>query len=408
MNTAEFRARAPLPYAEFVTLCALLMASTAFAIDIVLPAMLIIGDALGAGNENAAQWLVSAYLIPFAFGQLIFGPLADRFGRRPVVLFGIVVYTIASALSVLASDFTTLLIMRGVAGFGAASGRVAVVAIVRDCFAGRDMASVMSLVMMIFMVVPIVAPLAGQVLTEAISWHAIFSFMALFGVFLLAWIGLRLPETLDPRNRNSLGFQSLLHAFAVVVSNRSALFYALAMSIFFGSLFGFVNSAPQIYTQTYDLGVWFPAAFSLGGAFVAVASHTNSTMVQRLGMRRLSHGALLSFIGLGIVMLAVSAFFHGRPPVAVIIVGTSAMFFCFGFIGTNFNALAMEPLGAHAGMASAIFGFLQMAVAGSVGAIIGQFYNGTAIPLLVGFVCCGLMSLGCVLWAERGRLLNEA
>lgn len=408
MNTAEFRARAPLPYAEFVTLCALLMASTALAIDIVLPAMLIVGTELGAGTENAAQWMITAYLVPYAFGQLLLGPLADHFGRKPVILIGIAVYTVASVLSIYASSFGMLLALRGIAGFGASSGRVAVTAVVRDCYAGRDMASIMSLVMMVFMAVPILAPLLGQALLETFAWQAIFGFMGLFGVMLLAWIGLRLPETLAHENRRSLKFSAIAQAFKIVVSQRSSLGYALGGAIFFGSLFGFVNSSPQIYLNLYDLGLWFPVTFSLGGGAVAVASLVNSSIVQRLGMRRLSHLALLAFIGLGALMVLVALLYDGLPPLPVFVLGTVLMFCCFGFIGTNFNALAMEPLGAHAGMASAVFGFLQMGLAGSLGAIIGQFYNGTAIPLLVGFICCGLISLGCVLWAERGRLLVEA
>lgn len=400
-------ARAPIPYPEFVLLCALLMASTALAIDIVLPAMLEIGDAFALDDANAAQYIISAYLIPFGFGQLVFGPLADTFGRRRVMMLGLTVYALASFASVFAGSFTALLVLRGIAGFGAASGRVAAVAVVRDCFAGRSMASVMSIVMMVFMIVPIAAPALGQLIIVFANWQGIFYFCAAFGVMLVLWVGLRLPETLDPSNRRPLHLATTLQAFSNVISHRLALCYALAMAIFFGCLFGFVNTTPQLYIDVYGLGNWFPFAFSIGAGGVAIASLINSRVVQNLGMRRLSHAGLLIFCALSALLLATAFAYDGLPPIWQLVVGSSALFFCFAFIGPNFNALAMEPLGAQAGMASAIFGFLQMAVAGTLGGVIGQFYDGTAIPMLAGFLLCGLVSVGLVLVAENGRLMQS-
>lgn len=381
------------------------MASTALAIDIILPAMLIIGSALGAGNDNAAQWVVTAYVVPYALGQLIFGPLADRYGRRFSILLGMGVYVAGSIGSVFANSFEVLLLMRGIAGFGAASSRVATVATVRDCFAGRNMASVMSIIMMVFMLVPLAAPLLGQVLQRMAGWQAIFAFMALFGVTLFTWVAVRLPETLREEDRMPLSFAGVSHAFMIVMTNRRSMFYALAMAVFFGSLFGFINSAAQIYLEYYQIGGWFPLAFSVGAGFIAVASMINSRLVRRLGMRRLSHGALLSFLSLAILFTIINAF--AGLDVWVFTAAICMMLFCFGFIGTNFNAIAMEPLGAQAGMASAVFGFLQMGIAGVVGAIIGQMYDGTVVPLLVGYIACGGIALGFVIMAECGKLFGE-
>lgn len=409
-SQAEHRAsavRMAVPYPEFVLLCALLMASTALAIDIILPAMLIIGEEFALSDENAAQFIITAYLIPFGLGQLLFGPLADTFGRRPVIMFGLSIYALASLGSIFADSFSLLLILRGVAGFGAASGRVAAVAVVRDCFSGRSMASVMSIVMMVFMIVPIAAPALGQLLAAVSGWQGIFLFCAGFGLLLVLWVGLRLPETLNPADRRPLQFRTIARAFAIVVSNRSAVSYALAMAVFFGCMFGFVNTTPQLYIDVYELGNWFPFAFSIGAGGVAIASLINSRVVQRFGMRRLSHGGLIIFCLMSVVLLLVSLTYDGLPPITLLVVGTCLLFFCFAFIGPNFNALAMEPLGAHAGMASAVFGFLQMALAGTVGGAIGQFYDGTAVPMLMGFLLCGLLSLGFVLLAEKGKLLSQ-
>jgi len=398
--------RAPIPYREFIALCASLMASTALAIDIILPAMLVIGASLGSIDGNDAQWIVTAYVVPYACGQLLFGPLSDRFGRRNILMTGMTIYALGALGSIFATSFTALLVGRAIAGFGAASGRVASVALVRDCFAGRDMAYVMSIIMMVFMVVPIAAPAFGQIMVDFANWQAIFLFMAAFGFVMVAWVGLRLPETLAPENRNPLTASSITNAFAIVVTQRSSIAYALAMATFFGSLFGFINSAPQIFLGMYDLGSWFPVAFSAGAGFIAVSSLINSRIVRRIGMRRLSHTALISFIVLGTVLAGVSALYDGRPPMLVFTGATAVMFFFFGFIGTNFNALAMEPLGRHAGMASAVFGFLQMGVAGVLGAAIGQMFDGTTIPLLVGFSACGCIALALVFWGEKGKLFG--
>ncbi|MEM1040843.1 MAG: multidrug effflux MFS transporter [Pseudomonadota bacterium] len=405
-TVGSMASRAPIPYREFIAICASLMASTALAIDIVLPAMLVIGAALGSIDGNSAQWIVTAYVVPYACGQLLFGPLSDRFGRRNILMVGMTVYALGALASVFATSFTALLIGRAVAGFGAASGRVASVALVRDCFAGRDMASIMSIIMMVFMVIPILAPALGQVMVDFANWQAIFVFMALFGFALVAWVALRLPETLAPENRNPLTAASITNAFSIVITQRSSIAYALAMATFFGSLFGFINSAPQIFLGIYELGSWFPVAFSAGAGFIALSSLINSRIVHRIGMRRLSHTALAGFILCGLALTAVAALYGGRPPMLVFTAATAMMFFFFGFIGTNFNALAMEPLGHHAGMASAVFGFLQMGVAGVLGALIGQLFDGTTIPLLLGFSLCGCISLGLVFWGERGKLFG--
>ncbi len=406
MTTEDFRSQAPLPNKEFVALCALLMASTALATDVILPAMLVISGAFSLSNENAIQHMITAYLIPFGVGQLFFGPLADSFGRRKVIMAGMALYVVASIASVFAESYAALLAMRGLAGFGAASGRVAITAVIRDCFAGRHMASVMSLVMMVFMVVPIAAPALGQAILILFNWQSIFLFCAFFGSVLILWIAIRLPETLDPANRRPLQFATTWNAFRLVVSTRAAISYALAMAVFFGCMFGFINTTPQLYLDVYSLGNWFPFAFSVGAGGVSIASLINAKVVQHVGMRRLSHASLMIFCGMSAALIVLTMAYDGLPPISLLVSGTCLLFFCFAFIGPNFNALAMEPLGAHAGMASAVFGFLQMALAATVGAIIGQLYDGTALPMLMGFLLCGLASLGFVLLAERGRLMQ--
>ena len=392
---------------EFIALVALLMSVNAMAIDIVIPALLLIGDLYGVAQENDRQWLITAYLFPFGVGQLLFGTLSDVFGRKRVILGGLALYASASFLTPLAPNFAALLILRALCGLGAASVRVAIVAVVRDCFSGREMAAVMSVVMLVFMSVPIFAPLIGQIILLVASWSWIFIFMGLFAAFLIVWMNARLPETLASTDRKQLNLHDTISSFRLVLSTRRSIGYSIAQALFFGCLFGFVNAAPQIYLQMYELGGWFPLAFAICGCAIACSNLANARIVRRFGMRRISHTALTFFLVISATFAVVSWWSQGPVPLWAFIVATSVAFTALGFVGTNFNAIALEPLGEVAGTASAIFGFIQTAGAASIGAIIGQTYNGSITPILAGFVVCSVIALGFVFWAERYKMFVE-
>jgi len=383
------------------------MAINAMAIDIVIPALLLIGEVFSITTENNRQWLVTAYLLPFGIGQLLFGTLADVFGRKRVILAGLGLYGLASLATPFATDFSVLLILRGCAGLGAAAARVAVMAMVRDCFSGRDMAAVMSIVMMVFMAIPIFAPWIGQMILLIATWKWIFLFMAFFAALLVVWVSARLPETLSRENRRRLTLTDTIESFHIVLSTRRSLGYSIALALFFGCLFGFINASPQIYLGIYDLGDYFPLAFSLGGFAVASANLVNSRIVRRLGMRRASHSALCAFLALSCMLMFISSMSSGPMPLWLFLGGTATAFAALGFIGTNFNAITLEPLGEVAGTATAAFGFIQTAGSATIGAAIGQTFDGTVTPILGGFVVCSIVSLGFVFWAERGRLFTE-
>ena len=406
MSAAAQRAKG-IGRGEFITLVALVMSVNALAIDIVLPALLIIGDVYAVAVENDRQWLITAYLLPFGIGQLLFGTLSDTFGRRPVMAGGLVLYASASLLAPLAGSFETLLALRAFTGLGAAAARVAVVAAVRDRFAGREMAAVMSVVMFVFMAIPVFAPAIGQLILLVSGWPAIFLAMAAFGVVLIVWLLLRLPESVAPEHRRPFGFRTTVEAFRVVLSTRRSMGYTVAQALFFGCLFGFVNAAPQIYLGIYDLGALFPLVFSIGGLAVAAGSLANARLVRRLGMRRLSHGALAAFLVGSALLVALAVAMGGRLPLPVFVICSAILFMALGVIGTNFNAIALEPLGHHAGTASAVFGFIQIAGAAVIGAAIGQAFDGTIVPVLAGFVLSACLSFAVVWWAERGRMFTE-
>ncbi|YBV97697.1 multidrug effflux MFS transporter [Phyllobacteriaceae bacterium JZ32] len=390
---------------EFIALIAALMAINALAIDIMLPGLQEIGASLGVTNENHRQYVISAYLFGFGFSQLAYGPISDRFGRRAPLLIGLAIYVLSALGAALSPSFTMLLIFRTLQGVGAAATRVIAVSIVRDTFGGRQMAEVMSLVMMVFMIIPVIAPATGQLIMLFGEWHLIFAFMAVMALAVTLWSFFRLPETLHPENRRAFTAGSVARGFGIVLSNRVALCYTLATSFMLGALFGFINSAQQIYVGIYELHELFPLAFAAVAATMALSSFLNSRMVGRYGMRRISHIMLVIFVIVSLIWLILSM--RDAPvPFPLFLVMFATVMFCFGSIGANFNSLAMEPLGNVAGTASSVLGFTQTLIGATIGAIIGQSYNGTTTPIAAGYFVLGLIGLICVLIAERGKLFQ--
>jgi DHA1 family bicyclomycin/chloramphenicol resistance-like MFS transporter len=392
----------PLPRYEFIALAAALMSLNALAIDIMLPGLQEMGASLGVENENHRQYVISAYFAGMAAALLPYGPASDRFGRRAPVLFGLGVYVFAAIAAAFVTSFEAMLALRFLQGVGAASTRVIAVSMVRDRFGGRQMAETMSLIFMVFMVIPVVAPSIGQVMMLVGDWRFIYIAMGLIGAVITIWAALRMPETLHPEDRRPFTLTSIGRAFATVLTNRFSLFYTLASSFIFGSLFSFINSAQQVYVGIYGLGVWFPILFAIVAGFMALSNYLNSRFVVRFGMRRLSHGALTGFTILSGVWFFWSL--SGHLPITPFVILFALIMFQFGWIGSNFNAIAMEPLGHIAGSAASVQGFVQTLGGGLIGALIGQAFDGTTTPLAAGFFVLGLISLALVAIAERGRL----
>jgi DHA1 family bicyclomycin/chloramphenicol resistance-like MFS transporter len=383
---------------------AALMALNALAIDVMLPALPYMGEALGVASENERQFVISAFMIGMGMAQLVFGPLSDRFGRRAPLLVGMGIYVIAAFVAVFAPNFTTLLILRFIQGLGAASVRVIVTSAVRDRYSGREMAEVMSLTFMVFMAIPIIAPGIGQVLLMTGPWQTIFLFMALLASGSWLWTFFRLPETLPLDKRRPLTVRGIVGGFRIVFSNRMAISYGLAGTFLFGALFGFISSSQQIYVDIYGLGQYFPVAFAAMAGLMAISSFTNSRIVRHFGMRRLSHLAMLSFTGFSIIWLGFAL--SGFLPLWLFFPFLAVIMFSFGWAAPNMNSLSMEPLGAVAGSASAVFGFIQTVGGALIGGFIGQMFNNTTIPVAVGYAGMGVLALICILIAENGKLFG--
>jgi DHA1 family bicyclomycin/chloramphenicol resistance-like MFS transporter len=392
----------PMGFPEFVVIIASIMALNPLAMDMMLPALPDIASTFHIQSANRPQEVLSTFLIGFGVGQFIMGPLSDRFGRRPVLVDGMALYGIASLLAIMAPSFETLLLARALQGLGTAATRVIATSIVRDCYAGRRMASVMSLAMMVFIAVPVVAPSFGQAVMLVTQWRGIFVVLTLYGACALAWSAWRMPETLVPEERKSLALLDVLRAFRQTVTNRQTLGYALAAGFVQGALFAFVFIAQQVFVNIYHLGRYFPLAFAAAAVGVAAAGFLNSRFVGRIGMRIMSHGALVLFVTIAAITIA-AAWAHTLPlwlfmPLA------SLMMFSFGLMVANFTALAMEPQGHIAGTASSLYGSITTLLGIGIGTVIGQDYNGTLLPFATGFFVCALAALAIVAMTEKGRL----
>ncbi len=397
--------RAGVPVPEFIALVAGLMALNALAIDVMLPALGQIGEALGAATDNDAQLVVLVYVLGFGMPQLVFGPLSDRFGRKPILYVSLVGYTIAGIGCMFSQTFEQLLVWRFLQGLAASGGRVVAASMVRDIYAGRGMARIMSLVMTVFMVVPILAPGIGALVLLVAPWEATFGVLVAGSVGMFVWTALRLKETLPPANRGKLSGRFLLQAYREILTTRVTIGYMLASGVIFGALFSFIASSPQVFGDVFHVGASFPLWF--GGIALSMSAMTflNSRLVEKVGMRWMSHTALFGFIGFATLALA-GMMFVGEEiwlfyPLFAITFGF------FGLLGANFNALAMEPLGRIAGIGSAVHGFLTTTLAGFIGGQIAGRFDGTTIPILEGFVALGLLTLAIVLVTEKGRLFSS-
>jgi len=397
---------APIGFAEFVCLVAALMSLTALGVDSMLPALPAIGASLHVANANERQFVITTFLIGFALGQLIYGPLADRFGRRPILSAAMAGTIVANIVVAVSGSFELLLGARFFAGIAVAAARVVTVALVRDCYQGRAMARVMSLTFIVFMAAPILAPNFGQIIIVFASWRWIFGGIAIATAAILVWFRLRMPETLPEHARQSLSPRRIAEDALIVVRDRWAAGYTVASALMSGSIFGFIGSIQQIMQDVFHRPHLLTLVFACVASMLAVGSFLNSRLVMRLGTRRISHLALVAVIAIAATHLLV--IWLGLETLPVFILLQGLMMMGFSLSTSNFSAMAMENMGAIAGTASSLQGFVSMLTGALVGALIGQSFDGTTVPLYTGFLLMAVLSLGVVAITERGRLFRPA
>jgi DHA1 family bicyclomycin/chloramphenicol resistance-like MFS transporter len=398
-------ARKALGERELLWMMALLMALNAFGIDAILPAL----DALAADlsvTGNDRQFVVGVYLLVGGMGALVPGALADRFGRRPILLGAIAVYIVLSLASAIAPTYDALIAVRAAQGFFAAGIIALPPAIIRDRVGGDKMAKMMSVIFVIFLMVPAIAPSIGEVILMVADWRAIFGVMALAGVGIGIWVYTRLPESLSDENRQPIRPRTIAVNMTRALSTPSVVGYVFGSALVFGALFGFINSSQQLITETFAAGDIFPMIFGICAGSMAVASWSNSRIVERFGARRVSHTALFAFIAVS----GCQVFFAFQPDeqlwqfVPLMAINMALL----GFIGSNFGAIAMNPFVTIAGAASSAHGFVRMTSAALIGGAIGYAFDGTARPLALALLASGLVCLVLVLVSEKGKLFGPS
>jgi len=389
---------------ETTVMMAMLMALNAMAIDTMLPALPDMARDLKIVTSNHRQYIIAIYLFGAAIGSLFYGPLADRFGRKPVLRGALLAYALLALACALAQDFEIMLGLRLAHGFVGAALGVVVTAIIRDLFAGDAMARRMSTIMLVFMTVPIIAPTIGAGIAALSGWRSIFVVMALLALVMLAWIR-RLPETLDPANVRRFDVGTMASGWLAVTLHRRSAGYMIAAGILQGALYGYLNSSEQIIGEVFSAREAFPLVFAAIAVGIAVANFSNARIVERFGARRVSQAALFAF--LTFALLQVAAATSGRETLALFTLLLAFNVGLIGFTGSNFGAIAMEDFGKMAGIASSFQSFARGMISALAGAWIGQQFNGTTMPLALSFTGAATIAILFIVWAERGRLFTR-
>ncbi|MDT7831811.1 multidrug effflux MFS transporter [Flavobacteriaceae bacterium S356] len=385
---------------EFVALMASLMSIVALSIDAILPALDQIGISIGTNHSSENQMLITMIFLGLGVGQLIFGPISDSLGRKPVVYVGFLIFVAASILCVYAESLEIMVLGRILQGIGLSAPRTLAIAMIRDTYSGDYMAKIMSFVVAIFILVPIVAPTLGKLFLDSFGWESIFYSQLVFGVIVLIWLWRRQPETLKPEYKKAFTLSLFVEGSKEFVKHRAAIVFTLISGLITGAFMVFLSTSQHIFQEQYQLKEEFPYIFG-GLAFsVGLATFFNGTLVMRFGMRKLVDifSVLFALVSLLYVVLFYGV---GNPSIYVLVLFFTVQFFCIGFLFGNLRSLAMQPLGHIAGIGAAINGFVSTVMAVPIATFIGSFVLTTSLPLFVGFLIAGICSIVLLLFVKR-------
>ncbi len=393
------KGKAKLGLFEFVTLMAFMTSLVALAIDAMLPALNQIGADLHSASAHQTHLIISVFFVGMAFGQLFFGPYSDTNGRRSAILTGLIIFAIGTVVCMFAQNMTVMLIGRVIQAFGVSGPRIATIALIRDQYAGEAMARVMSFIMMVFILVPMIAPAFGQGILAISSWHHIFTSFLLIGAAIGIWFFARQEETLPKSKRTPFTFAALLKSSKYIVTHREVMLYALSMGFIFGAFLAYLSASQTIFEDFYQVGDLFAAYFALLAFSIGFASFVNGAMVMRFGMRKLCIVALIGNVAMSSVLVIVALIYQGLPPLWMLVSLFFVNFFFVGVLFGNLNSMAMLPLGEMAGIGAAIIGFFSSVIAVVVGVSIGSFISDSITPVVIGFLIFGVVSFACVYFA---------
>ena len=391
-----------LPFVEFIALMALTTSIVALSIDGMLPALPDIGRDLGVSDPNDPQLVISMLFLGMGFGQLIFGPLSDSIGRKPSLYIGVGVFIIGCLMSIFATTFEMMIAGRIIQGIGASGPRIIPMALIRDEYEGRGMARIMSLISMVFILVPMLAPLLGQIIIYYFDWRAIFTGFLILSVVLFIWFGTRQPETLAKEHRKALSVKSIVGGFKEVLSNRIAVGYTASIGMISGAFIAYLATAQPILQDQYELGLKFPLYFAALSFSIGIASYLNSRLVMKWGMRFLSFWSLVIIIVTSVLFALYLYVTTVEPSLWLFLSYMVVILFFTGVLFGNVVSMAMEPLGHIAGVGAAVVGALSTFISVPFGVLVGQSYDGSVMPLVLGFVGCCSVSLWLMQWAGKG------
>lgn len=377
---------------ELVALFALMMSLTALSMDAMLPAFPFIAESLAVVDYQKTQWIVSAMILGMVFGEIFFGPLSDAIGRKKSILLGICVYLVGSVVALLASSIEMFLLGRMIQGFGVAGPKIASRALIRDMYKGAAMARIMSFVMMVFILVPMLAPSIGQLVLQVADWRWIFGLLMTQATIAGLWLLLRQPETLSKENRIPLNRKRLVADVRIILSRGDVMAYTVLLGCIFGGLMLHISTAQSIFQDVYDTGDHFPLFFAMLAIGSAVINFSNGKIVLRIGMLRCVISALSVLLTSSFILLLSTFYFDGVPPFVLFMGLGMVMFSCFGMVFGNVNAMAMEPLGKMAGLGASVISSLSSFLAIILSTVIGQFYHFTVTPLASGFVIFSIIA----------------
>ncbi|RZP18401.1 MAG: Bcr/CflA family efflux MFS transporter [Flavobacteriales bacterium] len=377
---------------EFIALMAFLMSVVALAIDALLPALDIIGNSLDTQENSDHQLLITMIFIGLGVGPLFFGPLSDSLGRKPMVFIGFGIFILASIMCVYAKSLEIMVLGRILQGFGLSAPRTISVAIIRDLYAGDYMAKIMSFVIVIFLLVPIIAPAMGKLILDSFNWEAIFIFQIIFCLLIAFWFWKRQEETLDPKNRIDFKIDLFKKGFLELMRFKKTIAYTLISGLITGSFMVYLSTSQQIFQEQYGLKEVFPFIFAGLATASGGAILLNGLFVVKYGMKKIIN---VSLIGFFLISVCYAFLFYNsvNPPIIIILSFFSLQFFCLGFLFGNLRAIAMEPVGHIAGIGAAITGFISTLMAVPISIVIGKFVRLTVLPIFIGFSICSFISL---------------
>ena len=378
---------------EFIVLMASLMSLVALSIDALLPAIKQIGISINIQQESTdSQLLITMIFLGLGFGQLISGPISDSLGRKPVIYLGFIVFVIASFICVNATTIEMMIFGRVLQGIGLSAPRTISIAMVRDSFSGNYMAKIMSFIVVIFILVPVVAPALGKLMLDAYGWKFIFYSQLIFGVFVMLWLWKRQPETLTKEKRIKLSLNLFIEGAKEFIKHKQAVVFTLISGFITGSFMVYLSASQLIFQVQYNLENEFPYIFAGLAIAVGFATFLNGTFVMRFGMKKLVATFLLVFTFIPVIYMIL---FYGKenPSISVLLLFFALQFFALGFLFGNLRALAMQPVGHIAGIGAAINGFISTIMAVPIATFIGSYVVTTTLPLFIGFFICGILSL---------------